>query len=141
MNIDEKLKEYHKPKDICETLFNTYSDILQKARINENQIITLIQKIIDNNNKISAKAVPPKGTLNPINSFEVYPKSSISPDKKLEDNYFSKSNQNFFNNNVKSTNINFVDQNFNDEKSLKHQLEEINNNRKSKYLDEEKRRL
>ncbi len=48
MNIDEKLKEHHMPRDICEALFKTYQDILQKARINENQIITYT-KIIDNN--------------------------------------------------------------------------------------------
>lgn len=141
IDLDDKLKTHQSARKITETLYKTYSDVLIKSKVPEDQVIKLINKIIA---KSLDRDVPvsdsPKtvNNLNIINSMERYP--GHSPDKPVSEERFSKSNQNFFSTN-RNSNINFIDQTFQEDRDLKAELNQINQNRKSGYLDEEKEEI
>lgn len=137
---------------ISELIYRNYSDVINKKKVPEKQILHLINKIIAfrKTSKPNKSESPKNVNVNPINTMEVFPRH-ISPEKQAlhhinissEEkeknlNVYSKSNQNFFNSNAKNSNINFIDEQNFEEKDLKSELEQINNNRKSRYLDEEK---
>ena len=118
IDLEEKLKSIQSTKMICDLLYKTYPDILNRSYIGENQLSNLI-------NKISAgrKLSPSNINANYYNSQEKFPS---------EARYYSKSNQNFFSNS-NNNNINFVDHT---EEDIKAELNMINKSKKA--YDEEK---
>lgn len=139
IDLDEKLKNQQSARKISESLYKTYSDVMIKSKVPENQVIKLINKIIakrrDKEFNMNKAESPKNINVNLINTMERYP--GHSPEKLLSEEKFSKSNQNFFSTN-RNSNINFIDQTFQEDRDLKAELNQINQNRKSGYLDEEK---
>lgn len=137
INIEENIKKSQPADEISKKIFSTYSDILDKDIIKENQILFLINKIISyySNTKSSKESSTQKNKM----MMDKYPKQKMTMNLNLpseinsnETEFYSKSNQNFFNSNGNTEyKAKFHEIDF------KSEIEEINN-RKSRYLDEEK---
>lgn len=126
IDLEMYLKTYYpNVKKITEILYKTYPDVLIKDLIQESQIETLINAIVFK----KEYATRP----NPYLKNESFPK-----EQKVQEKYYSKSNQNFFSNS-KSSEINFVDHEDKvklthiDSNALKDELKHINKN--NRYED------
>src|SRR4051812_27108873 len=46
INLDECIKLYDDPNDICDWVFKTYSDVISKKNLSEKQVLNLVQRIL-----------------------------------------------------------------------------------------------
>ena len=54
INLEECIKQYDDPNDICQWVFDTYSDVINSRTINQKQV----KKFIYLDTKFSAKSSP-----------------------------------------------------------------------------------
>ena len=120
IDLEEKLKIIQSPQMISDLLYKTYPDVLNKSYVQEDQLISLINKIVAHR-----KVSPSNKNSHHFNSQERFP-TTVDDSK-----FYSKSNQNFFSTS-KNNNINFIDQT---DEDVKAELNSINKNKRGYDID------
>jgi hypothetical protein len=89
INLEECFKNYDDPNDICNWIFQTYADVINKKYVSQKQILNLIQRIL-----IMKRMKTKKKVFNENNSSqEIF---EPDPYRKGEEKEFFKSKENFF---------------------------------------------
>lgn len=87
INLDDCIRKYDDPNEICEWIFKTYGDVVNKKSISEKQVLNLVQRILLMRRMGQGKKK--SATANQETLFEP------DPSRKEEEEFY-KSNQNFF---------------------------------------------
>ncbi len=92
IDLENSIKQYDDPNDICNWIFETYGDIVTKKVISEKQVLNLVQRILlMRRMKESKKSVPQTQTLK--TGEELF---EPDPLRKEEEKEFYKSGQDFY---------------------------------------------